>query len=84
MTKTINLGDTVKDSITGFKGIVVAKTDWITGCTRVVVQPETLTKEGAVKPSETFDEPILVLIKSKKPLKVDRTKGGPTPIAMKY
>jgi hypothetical protein len=59
----MNVGDRVKDKITGFKGIVVAKTEWLYGCTRLTVQPETLEK-GATLKNETFDEPQLLLIKA--------------------
>ena len=33
----INLGDRVKDTLTGFSGIVVAKTDWLNVCARMGV-----------------------------------------------
>ena len=40
-----NLGDEVKDTITGFKGIVVARTEWLNGCARVTVQPQSKAME---------------------------------------
>ncbi len=59
----INLGDRVKDKITGLKGIVIGKTDWLYGCLRLVVQPEE-SKDG--KPADTFnvDEPQVELLKA--------------------
>lgn len=36
----INLGDRARDRITGLKGIVIARTEWLFGCERVTVQPE--------------------------------------------
>ncbi len=51
----IQLGDKVRDSITGYSGIVVAITEWLYGCRRIGVQAQEL-KDG--KPVEEcwFDE----------------------------
>ena len=38
--RKIELGDKVKDTVTGFTGIAVARTNWIAGCDRIIVQPE--------------------------------------------
>lgn len=59
----INLGDKVKDSVTGFTGIAVARTTWLHGCDRITIQPEGLTKEGKVHDNHTFDEMQLVIVK---------------------
>lgn len=59
----IELGDKVKDPITGFTGIVVAKTTWLHGCNRMQVQPQELTKDGAPKDGQVFDEMQLSLVK---------------------
>lgn len=63
LADVINLGDRVKDTITGIKGIVIGKTDWLYGCRRIVIQPEE-AKDG--KPAESFsvDEPQVVLVKA--------------------
>jgi hypothetical protein len=58
----ISLGDKVKDKITGLKGIVVAITNWLHGCTRITIQPEGL-KDGKPYDTYTFDEPQAELIK---------------------
>lgn len=58
----IDLGDRVRDAITGFSGVVVAKTTWLHGCDRLIVQPEGLDK-GKLHATETFDELQLVLVK---------------------
>lgn len=73
----INLGDTVKDSITGFTGVVAVRAEWLSGCARISVQSTKLDKEG--KPIElvTFDENQLTLVKRAKPEYVDRSVGGP-------
>ncbi len=73
----INLGDKVKDSVTGFVGIVTARTEWLNGCIRLAVQGP--LKDGKVPDTEHFDETQLVLVKSKVvPSLVSRT-GGPRP-----
>jgi len=60
----INLGDKAKDSITGFSGVVVARTEWLNGCIRTTLQPQGLRKDGGVLVSETFDDTQLVLVKA--------------------
>jgi len=51
----IDLGDRVKDPITGFTGIVTCITYWLHGCVRVGVQPEVL-HEGKPVEDRYFDE----------------------------
>lgn len=60
---SIELGDRVEDRISKFSGVVIAKSEYLNGCRRFAVQPEKLTKEGAMSKDEWFDEPSLVLIK---------------------
>ena len=48
------LGETVRDSVTGFKGVVTAITSWLNGCIRCVVQPP-VDKDGKVPAAESFD-----------------------------
>lgn len=52
--KRMNLGDKVRDRITGFTGILIAKTEWLNGCVRAVIQPQALEK-GKVIEATTFD-----------------------------
>jgi hypothetical protein len=59
----ILLGDLVRDVYTGFQGTALARTDWLYGCTRILVEPTKLTKEGAVAASVEFDEQRLVVVK---------------------
>ena len=60
----VDLGDRVKDKISGLKGVVVARCEWLYGCTRLTIQPEDV-KNG--KPVDTYclDEPQLEIIKKK-------------------
>lgn len=57
----VKLGDRVRDVITGFEGVALSITYWLNGCSRVQVQPTDL-KDGAVRTTEVFDEPQLVVI----------------------
>ncbi len=58
----VELGDLVKDKITGLQGLVTGRTDWLYGCVRFVIQPTAL-KDGAVQDASTFDEPQLIILK---------------------
>jgi hypothetical protein len=80
MADVVKLGDKVKDRVTGLTGIVVARTDWLNGCIRMVVQPQEL-KDG--KPVETscFDIEELVLVEADalSPKPVEKRTNGPMP-----
>ena len=69
------LGSKVTDSITGFTGIVVCRTQWIHNCNVYGVQPQEL-KDGKPLDRGYFDEPQLKLIKEKV-VKESRRTGGP-------
>jgi hypothetical protein len=51
---TIRLGQEAKDKITGFKGILTAKVDYLFGCTQYGIAPE--SKDGKVQDTAYFDE----------------------------
>ena len=72
----LQLGDVVKDRITGFKGVVIARTDWLNGCVRMSVQPEKLGSDGKPIESQVFDVEQLELIKAKVQPLATRS-GGP-------
>jgi hypothetical protein len=79
----IELGDKVKDSVTGFTGIAVAVTKWLHGCDRVTVRPEGVNKEGKPYDNYTFDALQLEIVK-KRAVKAEnakttraKTTGGP-------
>jgi len=72
----VNLGDEVQDTITGFKGIVIADHNFLNGCRRISVQPK-VDKDGKKQDHETFDEPDLKVLKAKKVKRGDISIGGP-------
>lgn len=51
----VELDQTVKDKITGFKGVVTGKTEYISGCKQVLVVPP-LDKDGKPQEAQWFDE----------------------------
>lgn len=76
--KKIKLGDEVRDTISGYQGIVTAVSEFLNGCVRCGIQSQKL-HEG--KPIETYwiDEPQLELVKKNKIKIKPSTKdnGGP-------
>jgi len=56
---SIKLGDRVEDTITGFRGVVVARTEWLNGSVRVTVQAEKLWNGRPIE-EVTFEEKSLV------------------------
>ena len=71
-----NLGDKLEDSITGFKGICVWRSQWISNCNTYGLKPTGL-KDGAPMESVQFDEPMLSVVE-KEVHKESRKTGGPT------
>lgn len=55
-------GDTVKDETTGFQGIVVSCSSFLSGCNRYGLQPK-VKKDGSMPEAQWFDEPRLKLVK---------------------
>jgi hypothetical protein len=77
----IALGTKVKDMITGLEGIVIGRTEYLTGCAHIAVQPEKLKDDGTIPDAQWFDETRAQVIDEKPvqlnpPAKKDST-GGP-------
>lgn len=62
MKGEITLGDMVVDTITGFKGIAVAKHLYLNGCARISVSPK-VGEDGKLAENQAFDEPQLKIVK---------------------
>lgn len=56
------LGSMAEDLITGFKGIIAARSNWISGCNTYGLRPE-VDKDGKVLELEWFDENVIFIIK---------------------
>lgn len=76
------LGDEAQDTITGFKGTVVAITEWIHGCQRITLQPK-VNKDGEIPEQGSFDAPAIKVTKKKK-VKRETKTGGPRPTLKRY
>ena len=70
------LGVEVKDKVTGYKGIVIGRTEWQTGCNTYGVKSQTLNN-GAPADSQWMDEMSLEKISDGINVKKDVRKGGP-------
>ena len=77
----IKCGDFAKDSITGFEGVAIARTEWLNGCARITLQPKAL-HEGKPVEAQTFDELQLDVV-TKNDFKPNRETGGPRPAAVR-
>jgi len=71
MSTKVKRGDKVKDSVTGFTGIVIASTEYLNGCTRCQVQSDVL-KDGLPTRAQAFDAPQLECVEA----------GGVSPFAI--
>ena len=76
------LGCTVKDMITGFKGIVRGRTQYMTGCNCYAVQNIKLGTDGQPQEWKWYDEGQLQQVGKKivslqEEGKKDRSRGGP-------
>lgn len=55
MSGKIELGREAKDVVSGYKGIVTARTEYLNGCVRFHLRPKA-SKDGKLDEGEWFDE----------------------------
>jgi hypothetical protein len=79
-----DLGTKVKDTLTGFKGVISYRAQYLTGCNQYGVQPEDLDEKGEPREARQIDENRLEVIKGSKPYvlpvpkkEVIKEPGGP-------
>lgn len=76
----VELGNEVKDIMTGFSGIAVARTDWLFGCSRILIEPTKLNKGNPIE-AVWYDEQRVQVVKKTRPKvvkqKIKATSGGP-------
>ena len=70
------LGEVAKDKITGFEGVVIARSQWLNSCNTYSVQSKELVK-GAPVERQHFDEPQLELVSEQEFEPVQKTGGPP-------
>lgn len=61
--KKPQLGDVVRCRITGYQGVVLARTDWMNNCPRLTVQAREV-KDGKPVDACAFDEPDLDFVEA--------------------
>lgn len=71
-----DLGSKAKHKITGFTGIIVCRTQWLTNCNVYGIKSTEL-KDGRPIDSQHFDEAELDVLEEKV-IEPDRKTGGPT------
>ncbi len=54
------LGYKAKDKVTGFKGIIMARIEYIFGCNQYAIAPP-ISKDGSIKNWEWLDEGRLII-----------------------
>jgi len=80
----IKLGDKVKDIITDFEGIAVARCVYLNGCVRCEIQPKGLDKNGKMIDAVWIDESQLIVLKeTESQEKKEKGTGGPGSIPSK-
>lgn len=53
----VKLGSKVRDTVTGFTGIASARSEYLHGTPRVLIESTGLDRDGNLKRGEWFDEP---------------------------
>ena len=74
----INLGDKVRDSISGYEGIVIGIgiTEWLHQCRRIGIQPTALDKDGKPMAIEWIDEPQCVVVEELNQAPTEKAENG--------
>ena len=78
----VNLGDTAHDRMSGFKGIVMGRIEYLTGCNQIFILPQS-DKENEFKEGHWFDvervevdEVGTVEVRYSDPINPPRAVGG--------
>lgn len=71
------LGKLAKDKVTGFKGIIVGRIEYLFGCNQYGLLPQKIKEDGDVINCQYFDEGrIVILGKGILPVDVKANKPG--------
>jgi len=73
----IELGQEVRDKVTGFSGIASGKSEYLSGCTHICIQPKVKRGNKELPEPQWFDEPMVEVIGKAKIKKVTTNIGGP-------
>ncbi|MDI6789931.1 MAG: hypothetical protein QME44_04480 [Thermodesulfobacteriota bacterium] len=58
----ISLGERVKDKISGFEGIACARSEYLNGCKRILIEPTKLKDDGTLIDGQWFDSQQIELL----------------------
>lgn len=72
----VQLGDKCRDTVTGFEGVAIVRSEYISGCARVALQPA-VDKDGKIQDTQHFDEPMLAVVQAQHVASLPSNKGGP-------
>ena len=72
-SEPVTLGKKYRDTISGFEGTATARTEYLYGCVRVILEAEGTKQDDR---EQFFDEQRLVALDGRKP-KPTATAGGP-------
>ncbi len=72
----VELGNKVRDIYTGFEGTAVARTTWLHGCARILIEPREL-KKGELGKTEWFDEQRVEVLEAEAPRETSDHRAGP-------
>ena len=73
------LGQVVKDKITGYQGIVMVRAEYSTGCTHYGVLSQELDKNGSERPWNWLDESRWEAVEAPRIEKPSKKSSGPCP-----
>lgn len=73
----IILGQKYRDTITGFEGVAVARTEWVHGCWRITLEATELKDNKPVEPF-TFDVQRMILVTESEQLEFTDLRKKPT------
>jgi len=76
----MKLGDKLKDKVTGFEGIAVAKIEYLNGCCQYCIKPQMHTS-GKMPNGEYIDVQQLEVVKSDSVIVEAKETGGDHPDA---
>ena len=69
------MNQVVKDKVTGFQGIILARLEFATGCQHYGISVQSVTPGSKIPDWEYLDEARLELVTESKPLKKDTSPG---------
>lgn len=74
----IHMRDKVKDTVTGFEGVVIGRTEWLNGCIRYAIQAP-VTADGKLPEAEWIDDQQLEVTEPYNKPEATPPRGGPMP-----